>query len=468
MSVSAFTSMISHSQTNSNGLSDVSFTSYLNGAEDSFVCKLAEPSLELIPRAAAHEYHENDHLGRKKADDGEIGVFSAEKYFAAPIDEGSLRISSMTIRKKNEQKDAVPEKLKVLPGTLGIHSESGWNSQSALLQAVLRNPSRRKTDKVKGKSFLAVLGCKCSCSDKDSVDIHNHAGEVSFSRRPDASSVQQGKSVVKEQIKTSIDSSHELFSGSGADKLGNGLAKETCFTFPIPNSSPGNLAIKNEHQKKEEFMPRKSLEVFGPPIHDKRSKFFNLERRLTMLSEDANPRVDKIEFSATPGGVYNDNESDASSDLIEIESFSGKVIPYPARVSDATSGYATPKTCYAPSEASIEWSVVTASAADFSADNEELRPPAAGVCPIRGLTANAKTGVELPSRRPGVLLGCKSQDAAKVAGDTCRKNEKVNFDKQMCRVSDSYMPLTRFQAETKHAELSSTQSKIVLATHSLP
>ncbi|CAB4264614.1 unnamed protein product [Prunus armeniaca] len=70
------------------------------------------------------------------------------------------------------------------------------------------------------------------------------------------------------------------------------------------------------------------------------------------------------EFPANSGGViyHNESDSDASSDLFEIESLTGKANPFLARqASDAaTSGCMTPTTCYAPSEASIEWSVVTA------------------------------------------------------------------------------------------------------------
>ena len=111
-----------------------------------------------------------------------------------------------------------------------------------------------------------------------------------------------------------------------------------------------------------------------------------------MLSWDATPKVE----TENSKGNNNDTESDASSDLFEIESLTGKANPFLARhASDAASGCVTPTTCYAPSEASVEWSVVTASAADFSvmSDYEELRPSITLQSPIKtfSATTNAKT-----------------------------------------------------------------------------
>ena len=189
-----------------------------------------------------------------------------------------------------------------------------------------------------------------------------------------------------------------------------------------------------------------------------------------MLSWDAAPRVEDHEFSVPSGVNYNDTESDASSDLFEIESVTGKANPFLARqASDANSGCVTPTTCYAPSEASIEWSVVTASAADVSvmSDCEELRPTKAVSSAI--IDAKTKTNKEIQKRRSGILLGCKSHKAVRVAGDAYKTIEKANVYPQMQRSLDSFTPVTRFQAETK---LTGFNSSIAIATrtrsHSLP
>lgn len=125
-----------------------------------------------------------------------------------------------------------------------------------------------------------------------------------------------------------------------------------CFSFP--STSPET--IKMHSQEVEEEMPRKSIKVI-----EKKSKCLGVELGAT-------PRQEEIKFSATShGDNYFEIESDASSDLFEIESLrgKGKGNPFLARQdSDAASSCVTP-IAYAPREASIEWSAVTASAADF-------------------------------------------------------------------------------------------------------
>ena len=236
------------------------------------------------------------------------------------------------------------------------------------------------------------------------------------------------------------------------------------------NSAVEIRPVKLPLQGEVDEIGRKPLEVFGSPVLGRRNKSLNLERRLKMLSWDATPKVE--EHSK---GNYNDTESDASTDLFEIESLTGKANPFLARhASDAASGCVTPTTCYAPSEASIEWSVVTASAADFSvmSDYEERRPSITLPSPIRtfSATTNAETkhNKEFQMRRSSGLLGCNSQKAVKVAGDAYKTNEKAGLDPRMCRVSDSYMPATRFRAETKLASFERTRTPRILATRSLP
>ncbi|MCI01260.1 protein PHYTOCHROME KINASE SUBSTRATE 1, partial [Trifolium medium] len=74
--------------------------------------------------------------------------------------------------------------------------------------------------------------------------------------------------------------------------------------------------------------------------------------------------------------VDDDNDdaaSDASSDLFEIESLKGKSSNnfLTRQTSDAASSCVSPNN-YAPSEASIEWSVVTASAAVMSDCEDQM------------------------------------------------------------------------------------------------
>jgi hypothetical protein len=439
-------------------LREASFSAYLNGTEEAFVRKLADhSSRNLMPVAMTTHEVQQSVVERKKEDEEEIGVFGAEKYFKGGlVYEDNPRTAGMSA-KKHQYKEAErvdhlePIKCRIQPRTPSVQSESSWNSQSALLlQSGVRNPSRTNTNKVRRKKILAGLGSKyCSCSDKDSVEIKEHGDEIiSF----------QGKAIKTEPRKT--DDLGKL------DKLGVGSNRENCFTFPTSNSGAGNLPIQLQFEEDKEEKLRKSIEVFGSPVMGKRNKSLSIERRLTMLSWDATPRLEEIDFSAPSGGTgtYNDTESDASSDLFEIESLTGKANPFLARQeSDATSGCVTPTTCYEPSEASIEWSVVTASAADFSAmsDCEELRSTSIKKGASAITNAKAETKRAIQRRRSGILLGCKSQKAVQVAGDAHRTNhEKANVYPSMHRrPDDSFIPVTRFRAETMSTGFSSRQGQ---------
>ena len=189
-----------------------------------------------------------------------------------------------------------------------------------------------------------------------------------------------------------------------------------------------------------------------------------------MLSWDAIPRATDEELiknpssSGPPSESYRDDTgSDASSDLFEIECLSSTANPVVVGVGPrppSPDNCPIPTTCYAPSEASIEWSVVTASAADFSviSDSEDQRST---------LTASfaqpPKRASATPKPRPGILPGCKSQKAVRVAEevhrplpDTNRKGNKLKSERkrmQMNKYSENKgltsISMSRFQAEAK-------------------
>uniref|UniRef100_A0A5B6YJU2 Phytochrome kinase substrate 1 n=1 Tax=Davidia involucrata TaxID=16924 RepID=A0A5B6YJU2_DAVIN len=441
-------SQTSSFENNNHHLRDASFSSYLKNAEETFVLKLAESS-------PAH------YLGKKKFEDGEIGVFGAEKYFNGGTDEESPRIANKGAIRHQYEEDDHPVKPKIQPGTPSVYSESSWNSQNALLHGVQRNPPCRKTtNKAHGKSFLASLGYNCPCGDKNSVDVDDNNSNKSVSFR-----VIQGKtSTTKEPIKTGLGSwlnpwIKEEMPGKNFDELGLGLNREERFSFPVLNSKAGNLAVKTRFQEE-------GLEVFGSPILEKGKKTLSLERRLTMLTWDAaaNPRVEETEIPANSDGIFNDTGSDASSDLFEIESFTNNVNVNSFLTRQASDGMSNNN--YAPSEASIEWSVVTASAADFSAmsDSEELRTAATPNKMVP--TAKTTLNKERENWRPS-LLGCKSQKAVRVAGDAYITREKAIPDPRRRHRPDSFAPVTRFRAETKLAGFDSRNGQQVFDAESV-
>ncbi|KAM1498084.1 hypothetical protein ACFX10_020970 [Malus domestica] len=438
---------------------DASFSSYLSGNEEAFVRKLADQASK-----EQQQHNNNNHLGTKKAaDDEEIGVFGAEKYFNGVMDEetsvtSSKSGSSSSTKKYDHKKDKPVSmdhmKIRVQPGTPSVRSESSLNSQSALLRSASRNPYRTNTSKGhrQRQNFFASLGCKCVCSDKNSVDVDEHVGEISFKKNNVGANTGCTITHINHKPPGVVDIVDEVIvdmkKSEKLEKLGVGLGRENCFTFPTSKSGAGSLPAKMlpfQQAEEEAEKVRKSLEVFGSPVFEKRNKSFALEKKLKMLPWD--------EFPANSGRVIynNESDSDASSDLFEIESLTGKANPFLARqASDA--GCVTPTNCYAPSEASIEWSVVTASVADISmmSDFEDHQRPAK-MAP-NSTNAKARMTKEIPRHRSGALLGCKSQKSVKVAGDAHRstyQHEKSYFEQQVTlRQAESYVPGTRFQAET--------------------
>ncbi|CDP00326.1 unnamed protein product [Coffea canephora] len=397
---------------NSSNLRDASFSSYLNGSEETSVHQLADSSKSCEPLISTPLDHL--HLVSKKAEDTEIDIFSADKYFNEGVEEETPRIADKYSPKLDQKMDPPPEldplKQQTGSGTPSIRSESSWNSQNALLQNIPRNQLPRKTNKANRRSFLANIACNCSCSDKNSVDIDIPLGENNCN-----------------------------MSANGKQAYGK-AGKPT-------------KAVEMQRKKEEDDTRRISLEVFGSPTERKGKKSSSLERSLNMLTWDAIvPKVDESEVQASSRGMYNDTDSDASSDLFEIESFSTNPSQYLTR--QASNNSMTRTTCYAPSEASIEWSVATASAADFSvmSDTEELRSTTTKANPRgNGMALNGRSTPvrEMPKRRSGILSGCYSQKAVRVAGDVYRTGENTCPGRH--QKTEFLMPMTRFHAENEVA-----------------
>ncbi|XP_051123158.1 protein PHYTOCHROME KINASE SUBSTRATE 3-like [Andrographis paniculata] len=192
---------------------------------------------------------------------------------------------------------------------------------------------------------------------------------------------------------------------------------------------------------------RNSIEVFGAGVFKQKGDVAaNLERKLSMLTWDAIPAGSlggAIPAAAAPppastartSTICDDMASDASSDLFEIENITGSMYPMltaaAAAVGDDVSCCQSPASQYAPSEASIQWSVVTASAADYSSVLSDYHHDGSVSChvsrnnsrsctKIRNGGAAAAAGKKSgPKGRAGGLLGCKNHKAVDVAENAC-------------------------------------------------
>ncbi|OVA09019.1 hypothetical protein BVC80_9097g85 [Macleaya cordata] len=476
-------------ENSSSELRDPSFSSYLSTGEETFILKLAESAYKppatttrstiTIPQEPLYQIS----VGRKKTEDGEISIFGAEKYFNGAMDENKTRFTEKGGRKtptnKDERVNLRPTKSKY--GTPSTCSEVSWNSQNALLTT----PTRQYRSN--SKNIFAAFGCKCSCSDKKSVDIDENVAE----NKPNCMEKKHfdsAKVFTKELTKVPIEIQQHLgfartkqtapeswfkeeIPSQKFDNLGLQLNKEELLSFPNSNLGLGSVSFGRQlvqlvvEEDKEE-KPRKSLEVFRAPILDKEEMALNLKSKLTMLNWEGSPRVEENPVMSESIDIDDDIGSDSSSDLFEIKSLSGNSHPFfKSQESDAQSTCMSPSSCYEPSEASIEWSVVTASAANFSvaSDYGEQKPTSDITSPKATKTATSK---EVQRRRPTTLMGCRSNKAVKVVAEAHRTPDRVKSEKRMHQRPDSFKTMTRFQAETKVTDFDSVSRQNATDTHS--
>ncbi|KAI3733627.1 hypothetical protein L6452_13075 [Arctium lappa] len=418
--------------THNTNFMDASF-SYLNNHQH-FTIKLAQS-----PR-------------KTNLQDDEIGIFGAEKYFKGAIDD-DLRTTSNNHNhpshypsKTPQQKDQPPcpsPKQKTHSTTPSVRSESSWNSRKGLLATNATANDHRKKNTV--KSLLASLGC--NCNDKDSVDVTEnkvYAKEpakqlVKAADAADADLPQKTKSLSSRWAEEDVHGKNEI-----------NIKREDCFTFPVLNSSmpEGNHPQLTQVEREKNITTREnSSEVFGSPVLEKGKKSFSLERKLNMLNWDGvTPRAEVMDISRNGG--HNDAASDASSDLFEIESFStNENNLFLAKQSlENNDGRPSNANGYAPSEASVDWSVVTASVADFSTIEDST------------VIQRVKAGAETERvKGSGILSGCKNLKAVRVSGDEhCMTGggEKAAVMvapamREWCRRLESVTPITKIQADTK-------------------
>ncbi|RXH96353.1 hypothetical protein DVH24_008857 [Malus domestica] len=274
---------------------DASFSSYLRRAEGSVHIPNPPPATKT---------------------EGETGVFGAEKYFSMMLEDDGPRLvdydTSKFGQKKKENRGGQQHKQpKSRPGTPSTCSEASWNSQSGLL-SWMRTPSQSKKKKVNGKiNVFSSFSCNGSCSDKKSISVHEmnaaHGGRGNKDfRKQNVGNIDHNPAKQPQpRSKARDEVNYSSFERSN---------KEEHFALANLNSGAQKLAGKSqleEKKMKEQEGPRKLLEVFGSQRMKEDNVAINSERRLSMLTSDAIPKAPVMNEDA---------ESDASSDLFEIES----------------------------------------------------------------------------------------------------------------------------------------------------
>ncbi|KAI3779220.1 hypothetical protein L2E82_08832 [Cichorium intybus] len=366
-----------------NSFRDASFSSYLNKAEENMIRRLTNQASD-SPK---------DHLFplRKKSEDEEIDVFGAEKYFKGEIEDGKnkndrrfldIPNTASTMYHENVNFEEFDHGLsakqradRINMHTTSARSNASCNSRSGLLPRMKQAPV--KSDKgSKTRVFLASFGC--NCIDKKSTQI----SEKRFIRANEISNKK---------------------TDSLSSKLTEKNTRNDYFSFPVLNSTDHNSNSSSNS---------KSGNLAGKTQGDNNGGRLTLGRKLSLLNDWDVEIPTEDEMYLPSSGMYNhDVDSDSSSDLFEIESFStngnSSFIPHRASESD----------CYAPSEVSIQWSVVTASAADFSvaSDYEEVRTGGGG-WRNSGQKGRFMDNKDEQKKRPGIISSCTDHKAVRVAG----------------------------------------------------
>ncbi|XP_008781932.3 protein PHYTOCHROME KINASE SUBSTRATE 2 [Phoenix dactylifera] len=321
-------------------------------------------------------------LGAGRPSDGEIEIFDAKKYFNGRMD-GDTELQPENIPNtptNKEEKSSVKTKSR----TRSICSEVSGNSQSTLLRDLRKYPlpSGQRPANTK-RLFLGVF--RCSCSRKNAVEVDRDAG--SNTSPTNCKKTARGREG-GDRRPASWGGEEPLGGDPRMERFGFGL-REEAIAFPL-NLNFGMPKVTVGRDLKEEGRVGGVPKGFVSPFFQKGDIGSSLRRSLTMTPV-LNPA------GGGGGGSDDDLGSESSSELFEIESISLNSHPlFPTRG-------------YEPSEASIEWSVVTASAANCSVASE---------CNDDGLR-----GGKAPRRqRPGLLLGCVSEKAVNVNADAYNYN----------------------------------------------
>ncbi|CAN4099369.1 unnamed protein product [Withania somnifera] len=371
-----------------------SFSSYLKTEEENFTFKTSGSDPVQDPTSAfafpqQASVGTQKHQERTKLKDGELSIFGADKYFNKKLEYGSVPTTGVKNSGQTNKGMVDLPHLKPSPrtGTPSICSEAGsFNSQSALLQNLPRNRYQTNQKKMTGRRFFASFGCQGPCSGKKAVCV-NRSSEPGLSQ---------------------TGSKHS----AGHFALNSGTA-----------SMDEKLRVVKKHLDDNDLTieeQRKSIEVFGSGKMRKKGDIAgNLERKLSMLTWDAIPKAQNLPTTTIVSStVCDDIASDVSSDLFEIDNISGSGYRLmKSQTTDYASGCMSPTAQYAPSEASIEWSVITASAADYSSVISDYD--------AKRISINGDTISRNAASRPSGLLGCKSHRAVSVVETVYKTGEKT-------------------------------------------
>ncbi|XP_019153219.1 PREDICTED: protein PHYTOCHROME KINASE SUBSTRATE 3-like [Ipomoea nil] len=398
----SFSSSYLRTPENNNNNSGFAFKTTASGPVEDPTVSFVFPQ-HMNPAAAKHL--ERRIAGKSRKEDGEISIFDADKYFNMKLDQKLDLAYTAPIRSGklvNKNKNEIPAVESKSSTVSGVSSEpSSFGSKAVLLH----NPKPRKAAVIR-RSFFGRFGCQGRCLDKKAVVIDDHHGSK----------------------QTAAEDSQKHSAGNTSKR----------------EEHPATTKPPMEEEPVDE--QRKSLEVFGAHKTRKGDVAVNLERKLSVLTWDAIPNSPQLHAPTTAAAttsntICDDMTSDASSDLFEIENISDSTRHSLMLASQTTAGdyCASPVTHYAPSEASITWSVVTAGVADHSSvisDYDE------NTVSIVGKTGKFKDVTGKPPTKPRFtgLLGCNSHGNLNISETAHNTGDRRKLGKSIhnCHSPDDF------------------------------
>ncbi|XP_078164921.1 protein PHYTOCHROME KINASE SUBSTRATE 1-like [Carex rostrata] len=381
---------------NTSSIRDDSFSSYLTLVRESFATEVSHTG-----RTRSSFQNKSS---RQRSDDGEIDIFDAEKYFNGAMEYNTNILPEKELNLPYKKDKKASAKSRSSRKTASTCSEASGNSRIGLLR------QHSKAAKADGKKLLRVFLCTCSGKKTIDTEVEGESARDSLGERNLMDEIRLASEMRMKRLELGFNEG--LFNGPENLK---GIEGKDAFGREL-----------REGEKKASLGTRESLNPSSE-----------------ILSTSLNNRCN--------GDNYDDDiSSESSSDLFEINSTS-------INSQSFFEPYMADSAVYEPSEASIDWSVVTASAANFSVASQS--------------DESRKSSTKGGRNRKGLLMGCVSHKAVNVTTDshryklTKRDNTVETPDMPVQIGHEGFVaPAMRYQLES----LKKTESRSIPHQHAMP
>ncbi|XP_076900270.1 uncharacterized protein LOC143554391 [Bidens hawaiensis] len=306
---------------NSNSFRDVSFSSYLNQTEEKMIQKITN----------------DHHCPKKSEDDDELDVFGAENYFKEEAEDveskiGRKFVDDYEFGSKVEEFDRINMHSPSVRSNVSCNSHVGLLPRSNQALGISESGDKTKTKTKTKTNFLARFGCNCinkkltQISEKmliQSKEISKpHTKMLDFDQKIKLAERKTGKDyfgLIQNIELTQRSASMGPHQKSEGPRYYRSRKSNDYFSFPVLNSNDLILKSNSDHSN------LKSGNLTGKFDGNNNNSSSNsnsnggrlsLGKKLSLLNDW------NVDIPPEDELYNNDADSDSSSDLFEIESFS--------------------------------------------------------------------------------------------------------------------------------------------------